>query len=58
MLATDEIARNVEQAFAGTRDISANIHGVTENAEETETQSGRTKSASGGMSEQAGHLAR
>ena len=57
MLATDEIARNVEQAFVGTRDISVNIHGVNENAGQTEQHAGRTKSASDTMSEQARHLA-
>jgi methyl-accepting chemotaxis protein len=56
MQATDEIARNVEQASAGTRDIAVNIHGVTENAGDTEQQAGRTKSASDSMSQQAEHL--
>lgn len=56
MLATDEIARNVEQAFVGARDISVNIHGVNEHASDTEKHAGLTKSASTGMSEQAALL--
>jgi methyl-accepting chemotaxis protein len=57
MQATDEIARNVEQAFVGTREISVNIHGVNENASQTEQHAGRTKSASHSMAEQSERLA-
>ena len=58
MTATEEIARNVEQAFAGIRDISSNIHDVTENAGETERRAGQTKVASADMSQEAERLAR
>ncbi|MDQ2083934.1 HAMP domain-containing methyl-accepting chemotaxis protein [Xanthobacteraceae bacterium Astr-EGSB] len=56
--ATEEIARNVEQAFAGIRDISSNIHDVTENAGETERRAGQTKTASADMSREAERLSR
>ena len=56
--ATEEIARNVEQAFTGIREISINIHGVTDNAGETERHAGSTKAASDDMSREARHLAR
>jgi methyl-accepting chemotaxis protein len=56
--ATEEIARNVEQAFAGIRDISSNIHDVTDNAGETERRAGQTKAASGDMAREAERLAR
>jgi methyl-accepting chemotaxis protein len=54
--ATDEIARNVEQAFAGIRDITGHIHGVTNNAGETERHAGTTMTASGSLAEQAAKL--
>ena len=57
MAATEEIARNVEQAFAGIRDISVNINGVSDHAGETERRAGQTKSASADMSHQAERLA-
>jgi methyl-accepting chemotaxis protein len=55
--ATGEIGRNVEQAFAGIREITGNIHGVTENAGETAKHAGSTKTTSSNVSEQAGKLA-
>ncbi len=55
--ATDEIARNVEQAFVGIREINSNIHEVTGNAVETERHSASTKVASGTLSLQAFTLA-
>jgi methyl-accepting chemotaxis protein len=55
--ATEEIARNVEQAFTGIRDISANINGVSDHAGETERRAGQTRSASADMSRQAERLA-
>jgi methyl-accepting chemotaxis protein len=58
VIATEEIARNVEQAFAGIRDISSNIHDVTENAGETERRAGQTKMASADMSREAERLSR
>jgi methyl-accepting chemotaxis protein len=54
--ATGEIGRNVEQAFAGIREITGNIHAVTENAGETERHAGGTKEASGSISTQAARL--
>lgn len=55
--ATNEIACNVEQAFAGFRDVTENIHGVTANAEQTGDLALTTKDASGALSEQARRLA-
>jgi methyl-accepting chemotaxis protein len=56
-MATNQIASNVEQAFAGFRDVTAHIHGVTENAGETESLAKTTKDASGELSGQAQRLA-
>jgi methyl-accepting chemotaxis protein len=56
-LATDEIGHNVEQAFAGIREITSNIHAVTQNAGETERLAVTTKGASGELSSQARRLA-
>ncbi|KAF0133574.1 MAG: methyl-accepting chemotaxis sensory transducer [Xanthobacteraceae bacterium] len=55
--ATEEIAANVEQAFAGIRDITVNVHGVTGNARETEQLAGMTRVSSGELSVQATSLA-
>ncbi|HRO49333.1 MAG TPA: HAMP domain-containing methyl-accepting chemotaxis protein [Hyphomicrobium sp.] len=55
--ATDEIATNVEQAFVGFREVTENIHGVTENADKTDALATTTKDASGVLSEQAQLLA-
>lgn len=55
--ATNEIARNIEQAFAGMREITGNVHGVTENARSTAGMASSTKTASASLSEQAGALA-
>ncbi len=54
--ATDEIASNVEQAFTGIRDITANIHGVSETAGQTEHLAVNTKTASDQLSAQAQRL--
>ncbi|EJW10068.1 methyl-accepting chemotaxis sensory transducer [Rhodovulum sp. PH10] len=54
--ATEQIARNIEQAFAGVRDITTNIHGVTEHASESERQAGTTMAASGSLADQAQRL--
>lgn len=54
--ATSEVARNIEQAFAGIRDISGNIRGVSANIGETEQHAEVTLAASGTLSEQAGTL--
>lgn len=56
-LATNEIASNVEQAFAGFREVTENIYGVTENAEKTDALATTTKNASSVLSEQAQLLA-
>jgi methyl-accepting chemotaxis protein len=54
--ATQEIARNIEEAFAGVREIAANIRGVTENASESERQASMSMAASGGLANQAQKL--
>ncbi|NVN88049.1 MAG: methyl-accepting chemotaxis protein [Rhodopseudomonas sp.] len=54
--ATGEVARNIEQAFAGIRDISGNIQGVSVNVGETEQHAGTTLSASSSLAEQAATL--
>jgi methyl-accepting chemotaxis protein len=54
--ATQEIARNVEQAFAGVRGITTTIRGVSDNAGESERQAGLTMSASGSLAEQSHQL--
>jgi methyl-accepting chemotaxis protein len=50
--ATKEIARNVQQASAGTNDVSANIAGVTHSAGETGQVAGRVATAAHSLSEQ------
>ncbi len=56
--ATEEIARNVEQAFEGIREITTSIHTVSGNAEMTERLSSATRSESGDLSNQASSLTR
>ena len=51
--ATSEVARNIEQAFAGIRDISCNIQSVSINVAETEQHAGTTLTASGSLAQQA-----
>jgi methyl-accepting chemotaxis protein len=55
--ASDEIARNVQQASAGIGNIAGNIRGVSDNAGRTEQHAGTTRSASGSVSEQSIRLA-
>jgi methyl-accepting chemotaxis protein len=55
--ATNEIAMNVEQAFAGFREITGNTHGVSNNAVETERLAANTTSASDHLAQQAQGLA-
>lgn len=55
--ATDEIARNIEQAVAGIRDVAANILTVTTNAGETEKLAGGSREASGALAQEAQRLA-
>ncbi len=54
--ATNEIARNIEQAFAGNRDITGSIHVVSENAGETARGAATTKTASSGLAQQSVRL--
>lgn len=56
--ATSEIAQNVEQAFAGIRDITQSVHVVTANAGETAKQAAVTKSGSVDLSSQSARMAR
>ncbi len=54
--ATDEIARNVEQAFSGIREITTHMHGVSERAVDTEGRAEAACQASGSLSEQSMRL--
>lgn len=54
--ATNEIARNVEHAFMGLREIGTNIHGVTESVADSEQLASTTKEASAALSAQAQRL--
>jgi methyl-accepting chemotaxis protein len=55
-LATGEVARNIEQAFAGVREISGNIHAVSADAGQTEQHADTTLRASGVLAEQSSSL--
>jgi len=54
--ATGEVARNIEQAFTGIRDISGNIQSVGANIGETEQHAGTALTASGTLAQQASAL--
>jgi methyl-accepting chemotaxis protein len=54
--ATTEIARNIEQAFAGIRDITGSMHVVSGNAGETARDAATTKTASSGLAQQSVRL--
>ena len=54
--ATKEIARNVQQASAGTTDVSANIAGVTESAGQTGQVAGHVLIAAQSVSDQVQQL--
>ncbi len=54
--ATGEVARNIEQAFAGIREISGNIQAVSADAGETEQHAETTLRASGTLAEQSTSL--
>jgi len=54
--ATQEIARNVEQAAMGTGEVTANITSVTQAAGETGAAAGEILSAAGELSEQSNIL--
>ncbi|ABD90183.1 methyl-accepting chemotaxis protein [Rhodopseudomonas palustris] len=54
--ATGEVARNIEQAFAGMRDISGNIHVVSADAGQTEKHADTTLRASSTLAEQSATL--
>ncbi len=51
--ATQEIARNVEQAANGTSEVNTNISGVTAAVSETGHAAGQILSASGELSQQS-----
>ena len=51
--ATQEIARNVQQASAGTQEVSANIAAVTDAAGQTGRAAGQLLEASKNLSQQA-----
>ena len=53
---TTEISRNIQQAAAGTRDVAANITGVTQASGETGHMAQDVLQASRTLSEQAEHL--
>jgi methyl-accepting chemotaxis protein len=56
--ATADIARNVDEAFAVVREISANIQSLAATAKETEDLATSTMVASGDLSSQSGRLTR
>jgi len=56
-LATNEIASNIEHALTGFRDIADNIHGVTDNAGQTETLAAGTRKASMALASESQRLA-
>jgi methyl-accepting chemotaxis protein len=56
--ATGEIARNVQQAAAGTSDVSTNIGGVNEGAAQTGSAATQVLSAADALTAQAGELQR
>lgn len=56
--ATTEIARNIEQAFAGMRDITGNVHGVNENARGTADMAAITKDSSLKLLDESGMLSK
>lgn len=51
-----EIARNITEATAGTRDVSKNVGGVSRAAEETGAISTQVQSAANKLTEQSGLL--
>ena len=50
--ATKEIARNVQQASAGTAEVSSNIAGVTKAAGDTGTAATQVMGAANGLAQQ------
>jgi len=56
--ATADIARNIDEAFAVVREISANIQSLAETAKSTEQLATSTMEASGDLSSQSGLLTR
>ncbi|MBL8835897.1 MAG: hypothetical protein JNL66_06605, partial [Alphaproteobacteria bacterium] len=51
--ATKEIARNIQQAAAGSAEVSANVDGISSTAHETNAAAGDVLSASAELSRQA-----
>jgi methyl-accepting chemotaxis protein len=56
--ATAEIARTIDEAFAGVGQIAADIHALGQTARETEDLASSTMTASGDLSSQSGLLTR
>jgi len=56
--ATGEISRNVQEAAAGSRNVTETIGGVTATAEEVDRSSGELAAASRGLNDQAAALER
>ena len=54
--ATQEIARNVEEAAKGTQEVSSNIGGVTQAANDTGSVAGQVLTAARSLTGQSGHL--
>lgn len=51
--ATSEIARNANQAAGGTEEVNRHIHGVTEEASQTGSASGRVRGEAAGLTRHA-----
>lgn len=54
--ATQEIARNAEQAATGTQEVTSNIEGITDAVKRTGSSSSEISDASGALSQQANLL--
>ena len=54
--ATQEIARNVEQAASGTQEVTSNIGGVSQAANDTGAAATQIRDASSALSEQSERL--
>jgi methyl-accepting chemotaxis protein len=56
--ATQEIARNVQQAAAGTQEVTSNIVGVKDAATATGAAASQVLSSAGDLSQQSDRLSR
>ena len=54
--ATDEIARNVNEAAQGTNEVSSNINRVSDATQQTQGQAGQVLSSAEGLAQRAGEL--